>query len=222
MNDWILWGSLMALALAALGLMVYPLRAHRVWMGVMIPVALGLLWLGYSALGSFDRWHAFVQKQKSYDDVQRMLQSAESTQALIDKLKLRLDKTPASAHGWYLVGKLYVHQKDMSRAKEAFEQAHQLSPDDDEITVYYAQSVWDLNHQQFDKPTRTLLRALLKKHPTQPDALAMLAMDAYQQRHYKAAINYWERLLSKVPPQSVEAKAIQKAIATANQQLKTP
>ena len=60
---------------------------------------------------------------------------------------------------------------------------------------------------------------MLLKNPKQPDALAMLAMDAYQEKHYQIAINYWQQLLIITPPNSDAAKALRKAIAKAQAKL---
>ncbi len=47
----------------------------------------------------------------------------------------------------------------------------------------------------------------------------MLAMDAYMRHSYQQAINYWQHLLTIIPPQSDDAMAIRKAIAKAQQKL---
>ena len=59
--------------------------------------------------------------------------------------------------------------------------------------------------------------SVLKSNPKQPDALAMLAMDAFLSKAYSQAIAYWERLLVLVPKDSEDALAIRKAIAKAQQ-----
>ena len=77
--------------------------------------------------------------------------------------------------------------------------------------------MWQLNHQKFNGESRALLQAVLKKNANQPDALAMLAMDAFIGHAYQRAIDYWQRLLKIAPPQSDDAEAIRKAIAKAQQ-----
>ena len=171
--------------------------------------------LAYGHWGNFSAWQKHEQRVTKQREVQAILTSVGGTDALISEIKKRLDKTPASAHGWYLIGKLYLTQHDNLHAKEAFALAYELTPDDEQITLHYAQSVWDSNQQAFNPSTRALLQAVLNKNPKQPDALAMLAMDAFTRHHYKTAIRYWEQLLTLVPPQSEEAGSIRQAIAKA-------
>ena len=53
---------------------------------------------------------------------------------------------------------------------------------------------------------------MLQRNPNQPDAIAMLATDAFEQDDFQQAIDYWQHLLDLIPPQSDEAKAIRRAI----------
>ena len=73
--------------------------------------------------------------------------------------------------------------------------AYQLEPDNEQFTLNYVQNAWQMNQQKFTDTHRKLLAHVLEKNPNQPDALAMLAMDAYQQHDYQHAINYWQQLL---------------------------
>ena len=208
---------LVLLILIALCVALYPLRHNKIGVCCLAPLMAGLLWLAYAHWGAFDKWVHYTQQQQKQGQVRAMLASAGGTDALIQQIKTRLDNTPASAHGWYLIGKLYLSQQKTIKAKKAFAVAHRLDPEDEAIILHYAQAVWDSNSQSFDKDTRGLLKAILKKNPNQPDALAMLALDAFRRKHHEQAIAYWERLLTHVAPQSEEAAAIRQAIATARQ-----
>ena len=148
-----------------------------------------------------------------------MLKTINSPQELIDKLRAKLDDSPKSAKGWFLLGRLYSSQKDNPNALKAFTKAYQFQPHEDEFAVNYAHSLWQQNNQQFTPQIKKIFNALLIKNPNQPDALSMLAMDAFVSHAYEDAINYWQRLLLLAPSKSEEAKAIRKAIAKAQEQL---
>ena len=146
---------------------------------------------------------------------QALLKSMNGPEGIIKALRSKLKNTPDSAHGWFLLGRLYASQNQWPKACAAFELAHRFQPDNDKTTVNYAQSLWELNQQQFNGKIRRLLKTVLKHNPHQPDALAMLAMDAFKRHAYPHAMDYWQRLLNVIPPQSEEAQSIRKAIARA-------
>lgn len=215
MNEWWLIGLLGLMIVSAGILVVYPLRRSKfAWM-FLLPLFFISVGMGYYFWGSFEEWQQFAQQNDSKIAAQQMLQSIKNPQELIDKLKERLDDNPKSSKGWYLLGKLYSNQKDTKHAAEAFAKAHQLDPDDEQYFVYYAHSLWVLNHEQFSPEIRKVFREILTKNPNQPDALSMLAMNAFLGHAYEDAINYWQRLLKLVPEQSEESNAIRKAIAKA-------
>lgn len=161
--------------------------------------------LGYWHWGA---WRAYVLFQHQ----QAALKSFKNPEELIDKMKQHLQADPHSAQGFYLLGRLYVSLERWGDARPVFKKAHDLAPKNESITVNYAISLWEINHQRGNAEIRTLFEALLMHNPNQPDALSMLAMDAFHEHAYAKAIDYWTRLLALVPLDSPEAKALHQAI----------
>lgn len=219
MNEWLLFVGFIVLSLVALIIALYPLRKSK--KAVIVCGSLIILFLGgaYWRWGAFPAWSKYRVARVQQARVQAMLKTVGGTDDLIIKLKTTLQQNPQSARGWYLLGRLYASQNQLQKARDAFAKAHHLKPNQAYITVNYVHILWQLNHQQFDDRSRSLLRQVLNKNPNQPDALAMLAMDAYEVGEYQQAIDYWQHLLTLAPPQTDDAKAIQKAIAKAQQQL---
>lgn len=219
MSEWWLIALLSLVAVLASALIIYPLRRQVFFSSMLVPVILILMLSGYYFWGGFSQWQTYVLNNKTKEQAQQMLKSIKSPQELIDKLRAKLDDSPQSAKGWYLLGRLYSNQNEQQNAVNAFAKAHEFQPQDEQYTVNYAHSLWELNQQQFNEPIRELFTDLLNNNPNQPDALAMLAMDAFLQEHYETAIGYWQRLLQSAPQQSEEADAIRKAIAKAQDKL---
>ncbi len=219
MSEWWLVGLLVTLSVLASALIIYPLRRNLFLSLVLIPIMFVLMFGGYHFWGGFAPWQAYVKNTNSQEQARAMLKSIKTPQELIDKLRAKLDDSPESAKGWYLLGRLYSNQNDSNNAVTAFAKAHSLKPQDEQFTVNYAQSLWELNQRQFNAQIRDLFNTLLKNNPNQPDALAMLAMDAFMSQSYEDAINYWQRLLKIAPQQSEEADAIRKAIAKAQEKI---
>ena len=215
MNEFWFEFSMLAFFIIALMIALYPLRGHKGMLVALVPVIMVMVFLGYSRWGAWSEWQAYLQQEDKQQQIQAVLKTVKSPQELIDKLQVKLVADPKSPRGWYLLGRLYSSQNAWQQAFEAFAKAHALQPDDEQITVNYAQSMWQVNQNVFNETSRGLFQAILQKNPNQPDAIAMLAMDAFMSHDYRRAINYWQKLLELAPPESEDAKSIRKAIAKA-------
>ncbi|WP_058535609.1 tetratricopeptide repeat protein [Legionella saoudiensis] len=220
MNEWWLLALLVALTLLASAVIIYPLRRHWLACLLLVPIIFILAFTGYFNWGGFAKWQDYLQYQEKQQRADAMLKSIKSPQELIAKLRAKLDDTPKSAKGWYLLGRLYAGQEEKQDAADAFAKAYQFDPKDEQYAVNYAHSLWVLNNRQFTEQVTEIFADLLKNNPNQPDALAMMAMNAYVSHAYEDAIAYWQRLLKLAPQQSEEAQSIRKAIAKAEEQIK--
>ena len=219
MSEWWLVGELVLITLVASFLIVYPLRRNLVVCLILIPVILVLVSTGYYFFGSFTQWQKYNHHNNTQVMAQQMLKSIKSPQELIDKLRAKLDDSPESVKGWYLLGRLYTSQNEDKKASKAFAKAYRFKPQEEQFAVNYAHSLWQLNKQQFNPEIVGIFDTLLKNNPKQPDALAMLAMNAFLSHAYEDAIEYWQRLLRLAPEQSEEASAIRKAIAKSQEHI---
>lgn len=219
MNEWWLLSILFILVFFSSIVMIYPLRSHRVVSIFLVFIIFVLACTGYYNWGGFLPWHEYMHQKQSKALAQQLLKSIKSPEELIDKLKAKLYAHPDSAKGWYLLGRLYTSQNEEQNALNAFAKAYYLNPKEEQFAVHYAHSLWQLNKQQFNPEILGVFQSLLKNNPKQPDALAMLAMNAFLSHDYDGAINYWQRLLELAPEQSEEAMAIRKAIAKAQEQM---
>lgn len=219
MNEWWLLLGFILMGIVAARLVFGPLHCSVSRMAMASPVLIALLGLAYWKWGAWFELHEYAVKQQSQKKIQAMLKTVKSPQALIEQLKSKLSHDPESAQGWFLLGRLYASQNQWKSASAAFLKAYQFKPDDEAIVLNYAQSLWQLNQNQLNDSIRLLLNQVLRKNESQPDALAMLAMDAYMNHDDAQAINLWQRILKIAPPDSEEAQAIRKAIAKAQSRL---
>lgn len=178
-----------------------------------------IITMSYFFWGGSKEVFRFHKEEKERQQVKRMLQSNPGREQIINAMRIKLEQDPESSKGWYLLGRLYAGEGRWLEARDAFLQAIVLDKDNEAYQVNYTQSLWQLNNQKFNESIRKKFKALLSKNPKQPDSLAMLAMDSFQQKNYEQAILYWETLLSIMPPDTEDAFAVRKAIAKAQQSM---
>jgi cytochrome c-type biogenesis protein CcmH/NrfG len=210
-EQWLLVLLILVMLLGVVALF-FPFRRSRVMLYGVSPVLVFVV-----LLLLYWHWGAYPlllnQAQKRH--VASMVASMGGIETLMQKLKQRIAQKPRRAKGWYLLAKLQLAQGQLTEAMQALTRAHDLAPEDDLITLTYAEVSWDMHHRAFDDGARNAVIAVLAHDANQPDALAMLAMDAYQRQAYQEAINYWERLLPQLPAKSAEADALRQAIVRA-------
>ncbi|MDF1678589.1 MAG: tetratricopeptide repeat protein [Legionellaceae bacterium] len=209
------WGVLIILVCVGVLVALYPLRRNKKALFTLLPATLAFLVVGYGVWGGGFEWQAYRVNLQKKREATAMLEALGTTDAVIERLKMQLAKTPKDAKAWFLLGRVYASANDWTHAHEAYTTAHALDLTNESYTLHYAESVWATNHEAFDAETRALLQALLDNNPNQPDALAMLAYDAYTRHLNQDAVHYWERLLTLIDASSTEADQLRKAIAKA-------
>ncbi|MFA6302989.1 MAG: hypothetical protein WC627_07640 [Legionella sp.] len=126
MSEWSLLSILLVFMVIFSVLVIYPLRKNKTVTILLLPLIFILTALGYSNWGGFLLWQEAMHQAHARKIAEQMLRSIHSPQDLIDQLRAKLDDTPASAKGWYLLGRLYISQDDKKHADEAFGKAQSL------------------------------------------------------------------------------------------------
>jgi cytochrome c-type biogenesis protein CcmH len=136
----------------------------------------------------------------------------ERTQAQIEenvaKLAKRLESNPNDAQGWTMLARSYSSMEKYSEAANAYAKATELNPKDADLLAEYAFVTGMAGGKSLEgKPTEIINRAL-KVDPENAKALQLAGSAAFQAKDYKKAIDYWQRVLTKVPAGSEVAETI--------------
>ncbi|OGV28156.1 MAG: hypothetical protein A3F18_04475 [Legionellales bacterium RIFCSPHIGHO2_12_FULL_37_14] len=111
--------------LAFLVLLIYPIYSAKLMAALMTVLLAIIMPSAYLALGNL-----FVLQQyklhKEQQEVLKILSAFKTEAELIEALRKRLDHTPKSAHGWYLLGRLYKSVNEHEKARSAFAEAKRL------------------------------------------------------------------------------------------------
>ena len=134
--------------------------------------------------------------------------SQEQIAANVDKLAQRLQSNPNDAQGWTMLARSYSSMEKYSEAANAYAKATELNPKDADLLAEYAFVTGMAGGKTLiGKPTELINRAL-KVDPENPKALQLAGSAAFQAKDYNKAIDYWQRVLKKVPPGSEVAETI--------------
>ncbi len=139
----------------------------------------------------------------------------EQIEANVAKLAERLKSSPNDAQGWTMLARSYSSMEKYSEAANAYAKATEPNPKDADLLAEYAFVTGMAEGRSLEgKPTEIINRAL-KVDPENAKALQLAGSAAFQAKDYKKAIDYWQRVLKKVPPGSEVAETITARISEA-------
>lgn len=128
----------------------------------------------------------------------------------------KLKKNPDDLQGWLLLGRAYKNMQRFDDAKEALAHAMQLSPDNPEVMVDYAEALALTNpDHKIDGQARGLIDKVFKADPTNQRALWLIGIAEAQAEHYPQAVSAWESLLPQLPADSSIAQSVREQIVEA-------
>jgi cytochrome c-type biogenesis protein CcmH len=133
---------------------------------------------------------------------------------MVANLAAKQAADPTNLDGWLRLGRAYAVLHETDEAADAYDKAAALKPDDVSIRLQEVRTLLS-DHAPTDKlPTRVidLLRQVDTTDPDQPLVLWYLGIAAAQDAHADEARRYWGKLLTKLPPDSQDAKMIQSAV----------
>jgi cytochrome c-type biogenesis protein CcmH len=146
----------------------------------------------------------------------------QDMQRLADAMAQRAEQRPDNLQYHALLGRYYMGAQDYEAASASFNRLVAAAPEDAEALAYAAQAQYLAAGRVLDAQTRLRAEQALAANPHQRTALGLLGMASYEQGEYRAAINYWERLLAVETPGSQGAAMIADVIARARAQLGEP
>ena len=138
---------------------------------------------------------------------------------LITAIEKRADQRPDNLHYRALLGRYYMGQRDYGRAARTYGGLAESSPEDAQALAYAAQAEYLAAGRELNDSARMQAEQALAINPHQRTALGLLGMASFEQGKYRAAIEYWERLLAMEAPGSESANMIAGVIQSARERL---
>jgi cytochrome c-type biogenesis protein CcmH len=138
--------------------------------------------------------------------------SQQQIEANVAALAKRLQSNPSDAQGWAMLARSYNSMERFGEATGAYAKATELNSNDADLWAEYAFASAMANGRQLSGKPTELVNQALKVDPNNAKALQLAGSAAFEAKDYKKAIDYWQRVLGRVPPGSEVAQAITKRI----------
>lgn len=171
--------------------------------GIGVPLAaLGI----YLAVGS----PVAINAPPGHGDV-----TAEQIETMVERLAARLRENPDDADGWKMLGRSYAVLGRFGEAVDAFSKAALRAPRDAQLLADFADSLAMARGRSLQGEPEKLVQRALEIDPGNLKALALAGTAAFERQAFKAAADYWQRMLPLVPPDSEDAQVIRDNVAQA-------
>ena len=145
-----------------------------------------------------------------------------SLTVLVQRLEERLQQVPDDGEGWTMLGRTYFAMGRMQDAEQALGRAHELLPDDTQVTLAYAESIAANNNRDLEGRPAALISEALAAEPDNATARWLAGMVAFQRGQFQSAATAWKRVLEQVDPDSEDAAELRQLIGEAQQRAGIP
>jgi cytochrome c-type biogenesis protein CcmH len=146
-------------------------------------------------------------------------QPGERTQAQIEAnvnaLAKRLEANPSDLQGWKMLARSYSSMDKYDEAAKAYDKALALQPRDPDLMTNLAVSLAMANNRSFEGRPQQLIDEALKLDPENTNTLGVAGGIAFEQKDYNKAIDYWTKVVKKLPPDSDLTQAVNEKISEA-------
>ena len=167
----------------------------------------------YSYIGAKQDWLIYQlmneKKRLSYEE------GKEKRSQLILALQDRLKQKPNNGHNWHLLAATAVEQGQYEEGVRAFRQLLKLEPDSAFVKAELAQALFLGAGNTMTPEVRRFTQEALQIAPNMPTALGLAGIEAYQSGKYQLAIDYWQKALVQLDPNSSASQVLSGGVARA-------
>jgi len=138
--------------------------------------------------------------------------SQQRIEANVASLAKRLEQNPGDLEGWRMLARSYTSLGKYREASAAYAQATALKSDDADLWADYAFALAMASEQKLQGKPLELIKKALQLDPENPKALELAGSAAFEEHDYKRAIEYWQKLIARVPANSEVADSLNERI----------
>jgi cytochrome c-type biogenesis protein CcmH len=140
---------------------------------------------------------------------------AEHLDTMVQRLEAHQRENPGDLEGWKLLGRSYGVLGRFPEAVEAYARAAALAPRDAQLLADFADVLGMARGQSLRGEPERLVQRALELDPQNLKALALAGTAAFDRRDFRAAADYWARMLPLLEPASADAKVVRENVEEA-------
>lgn len=189
---------------------------NLVSLGILALVAVGSLLL-YRHLGALQALQITDLGQQVFSRQLPPEKQVQQQELLLAELDEWLAGHPQDERFIYMRARLLSEAGMWERAAQDYQHLVALFPEQDNILAEYAQVLFLKNDRNMTPDALAFLKQALQVNPHNVTALGLLGMAAFEQKDYRAAVDFWQRLLRTIPPGTRQAETIAEGVARARE-----
>jgi cytochrome c-type biogenesis protein CcmH len=163
-----------------------------------------------------------MQQAKNRQDMNNLMQGREPdrerSHELVAALEQRLAQRPDNTQYWFMLARSAMETNDFSRAVTAYRSILELEATSGMVMAELAQALFLQNNNRINPEIAALAGSALTIEPENTTALGLAGIDAYERAAYDEAVNFWQRAVDGLGPQSPGRKALEGGIERARQE----
>lgn len=183
---------------------------------VLLVVAAGSLLL-YRHFGAMQALQITEVGQQVFSGQLPEQEQLQRQELLLAELDDWLQLHPQDEKFLYMRARLLSEGGVWDRAVADYRELVSRFPEQDNLLAEYAQVLFLQASRTMTADAAAFLQQALQVNPHNVTALGLLGMHAFEQQDYKAAADYWQRLLRVMPPGTGQAETIAAGVARARE-----
>lgn len=165
---------------------------------------------------SYEKLPYFYERLKEEDT--KPLDDTE-LQQFATALRIKLQKEPNDADGWWLLGQLGTAMGNGDLAHNGYSKAAELKPDNTDYKLAYARTLMFSDDKADRAKGNELLKEVIRSDHSNLQALSLLAFNYFEEEDYKMAAVTWAMMLRLLPEDDPKRDLIEKSIRSARDAL---
>lgn len=189
----------------------YKVYARSIRTAVLITIVLPIFAIGtYLILGETDLIDAKVNVSQEQSEL-------HSIDEMVTRLNSRLQEQDGSSEEWLMLARSNLALEHFGGAVYAYQRAYELLGDDPQLLSDLAEAMI-LANNAYTEESISLINLALQKDPDTPKALWLAGNYARRSGETVQALDYFERILNLLPPDSSEVNELKNIIEQIKQE----
>lgn len=190
-------------------------------LAAVLIVAAGVIF--YFQLGSSGDVHIQqLQAEKIQLDYQDLLSQRnpdpERARVIAKEIEQRLQQEPDHLQYWFLLARHEMELAEYDKAVKAYQSALSLDPGAGILMAELAQAIFLRNQNEMTPEIADLAHKALAAAPENTTALGLAGINAFQQKDFSAAVQYWQQAVDVLGADAPASMALQSGIDRAKQE----